>query len=277
MDFLLPVLNVLYVPLDWVLGWTARLPAAWAIAVVGVISGLAVMLFQKYASRQAVLGQCKADLRLLKLRIKAAKQAGDREAVQRLTMLLRRISGKYMWGALKPALWTVPLIGVVALWCGSRLGYVPVRPGDTLTVTAHFEDRAAGFAHVVPGAGLAPLGSAIAPVGTPQPAQARWEVRAAVEGRFPLRVRYADRTYEVDVPVAARGGRPPEPVTVFAEATPTQDQLQAVELSLRPSVTCRMVPFLPAYGWNLDLQWASLYLWVALACAIVLRFALRIQ
>jgi uncharacterized membrane protein (DUF106 family) len=277
MDVLIPVLNVLYVPLDWVLGWSARLPAAWAVGVVGVISGAAVMVFQKYASRQSLLKKCKDDLRLLKLRIRAARQADDREAVARLSGLVRRISGTYMGGALKPALWTVPIIGVVALWCGSRLGFHPIRPGDVFKVTAHFEDRAAGFAHLVPVDGLVPQGPAIAAVGSPQAAQASWEVRAAAEGLLALRVRYADRTHDVAIPVAARGGRPPEPVTVFADATPGQDRLQAVELGLRPSVRCRLVPFLPEAGWNPDLQWAGLYLWGALVCAVALRLALKIQ
>lgn len=277
METLFAVIRVFYPPLDLLLGWVACFPAFWAVTAVGVISGVAVILFQKYFSRQAFLAQCKADLQLLKRRVKDAKRHGDRETAQRLQGLIGRISGKYMAGALKPALWTVPLIGIVALWTGDRLGFHPVRPGDTLKVVAHFEDGASGFAHVVPSEGLPPVGPAIAAVEVPADAagrQARWQVRAAAEGSFPFRVRHADRTYEVKIAV---GGRPPGLVKVFNDSTPDQDRLQALEFDLKPTIQCRLVPFLPARDWNPDLQWASLYIWVALACALVLRFALRVQ
>jgi uncharacterized membrane protein (DUF106 family) len=263
---LLPLLEALYLPCDWILGWTSLLGPVWGVVAVGAVSGVAVMVFQKYASRQKELAQCKADLRILKDRSRKAKESGDRETAGRLGGLIGRISAKYMWGALKPALWTVPLIGVVALWCGSRLGFLPIRPGDAVEVVAHFEDGAGGFAHVVPGDGLRPAGPAIA---APQAGEARWAVLAEKEGDHRLRVRHADRTYEVLVPVAARGGRPPEPVTVFNRETPRRDQLQAVELKLAPGM--------PEAWWNLTIQWAGLYLGVALLVALPLRFALGIQ
>jgi hypothetical protein len=265
------ILEVLYAPLDLVLGWTAYLPAAWAVAVVGAVSGAAVMALQKYASRQALLARCKEDLRFLKARLREARLRGAEAAASaaRAAALMRRISGKYLWGALKPALWSVPVVGLVALWCGARRGWEPVRPGEALEVVAHFEDRAGGFAHLVPCEGLRPEGAAVAPVGAPRAGQASWTVRAEREGRFPLVVRYADRSYEVALPVAARGGRPPDPVAVFHESTPGQDQLQAIELRLRPSMG-------PAW-WNLGLGWVGLYFAVALLVAIPLRFALRVQ
>ncbi len=263
---LLPLLGALYVPCDWLLGWTFPLGPVWGVVAVGVVSGAAVMVLQKVASRQRLLGQCKADLRLLKQRARAAE---DRAAAARLRGLIARISAKYMWGALKPALWTVPIIGVVALWCGSRLGFLPLRPGDTVEVVAHFEDGAAHFAHVIPSEGLQPVGPAIAAVGTPKAGEARWRVRAEKEGAHVLRVRHAGRTYGVSLPVAARGGRPPEPVTVFNRETPGQDQLQAVELKLAPGM--------PEAWWNLRLQWGGLYLAVALLVALPLRFLMKIQ
>lgn len=266
------ILAVLYFPFDILLGWLGYLPPVVSISLAGVLSGVAVMLFQKHASRQDLLAQCKADLKLLKQKAKAARQAGDPDTARRLQGLIGRISGKYMGGALKPALWTVPLIGIVALWVGARLGFLPVRPGDVVEVVAHFEDGATGFAHVVPHEGLRPAGAAIARVEIPQGAlgpQASWKVRAGSEGAFPLRLRHADRTYEVPIQVLKRGGRSPEPVTVFNTATATQDQLQAVELKLAPS--------LPPAWWNLTFQWAGLYLAVALVVALILRFAWRIQ
>jgi uncharacterized membrane protein (DUF106 family) len=262
-NLLQPVLGLLYVPLDWVLGWASLLPPVWAIAAVGAVSGVAVMILQKFASRQERLSRCKSDLKLLKERAKKAKESGDLETAKRLQGLVGRISASYMGGSLKPALWSVPIVGVVALWCGSRLGYLPIRPGDEIAVVGHFEERAAGFAHVVPNEGVRPAGPAIAAV---QGGEAKWTLKAGNAGTWPLIVRHEGRSGEVTFPV---GGRPPEPVTVFATSTPGQDALQAVELRLKDS--------LPPAWWNLRLQWGGWYLITALLVALPLRFLLRIQ
>ncbi len=266
LDVLGALLGALYVPLDVLLGWASRFPPAAAIGIVGVLSGLGVTLLQKFASRQSLLARCRADLRLLKARVKAAKASGDRETAARVQGLVGRISGKYMWGALKPALWSVPVIGIVALWCGSRLGFLPIRPGEEFGVTAHFEDGASGFAHVVPIEGLESQGPAIARV---QAGKAEWTIKAVTEGTHALLVRHAGRTHEVALPVAHRGGRPPEPVTVFQRESPTGDRLQAVEIRLRDS--------LPPAWWNLTFQWGGWYILTALVVALALRRPLGVQ
>jgi len=289
---LLPVLGVLYVPCDWVLGWTERFSPFVAITIVGVISALAIILVQKYGSDQTFLGACKADLKFLKKRMKEAKRGAayysddgenitidpsslspaNLDILTRARALSGRIGGKYMWASLKPALWTVPLIGVIGLWTGSRLGYVPIRPGQEIAVAAHFEDQAKGFAYVLPTEGLRPVTAPIAAIEIPQDGgglQARWKLRAEKEGDHRLTVRGAGRSYDVTIPVAAKGGRPPEPVTVLNDLTPGQDQLQAVEIKLADS--------LPAAWWNLKMQWGGLYLIVAVGMALVLRSLLGVH
>jgi hypothetical protein len=41
---LVPVLDVLYIPCDWILGATSRLPPIASITIVGVLSGVAMAL-----------------------------------------------------------------------------------------------------------------------------------------------------------------------------------------------------------------------------------------
>src|SRR5262249_32819207 len=147
---LVPALNVLYVPCDWVLGWTEHFPPVVSITVVSVISGVAMVLVLKYASDQKFLGQAKADLALLKAKMRVAKQSRDADALARARSLSGRIGGKFMGASLKPSLWTVPIMAVLGLWTGSRLGYLPIHTGDEFSVVAHFEDNAKGFAYVQP-------------------------------------------------------------------------------------------------------------------------------
>jgi uncharacterized membrane protein (DUF106 family) len=259
-------LDVLYSVCDLLFGWSALFGPTAALVVVGVLSGLAVILFQKYASDQDLLGRCKADLKVLKARIKDAKAAGDLEGARRLQGLSGRVGGKYMWAALKPALWTVPIIGVVGLWAGARFAYLAPRTGESLKVVAHFEDAAEGYAHVVPGPEFAVEGPAIAAV---EPAsggkEAVWTLKPLRDGERTLKVRHGGRSYALPIPST----RPPELVTVFERQSPRQDRLQAVELKLKDS--------LPAAWWNFWLQWGGLYLLAALVVALLLRRLLRVQ
>ena len=264
------LLDVLYAPCDLLFGWTSIFGPIVALTVVGVLSGLAVIFFQKYASNQDLLGRCKEDLKILKARMKESKAAGDVEGARRLQGLSGRIGGKYMWAALKPALWTVPIIGIVGLWAGARLGYLPLRPGEPLQVVAHFEDAAEGYAHVVTGGAFSVDGPAIAAAALQDGSrQATWTVKALEAGDQTLKIRHGGRSYDVPIPVRARGGRPPELVTVFQEGSPRQDRLQAVELKLADSV--------PSAWWNLWLQWGGLYLLAAMVVALALRRVMKVQ
>jgi uncharacterized membrane protein (DUF106 family) len=263
------VLDALYAVCDLLLGWTALFGPAGAIVIVGVLSGVAVILFQKYASRQDLLARCKADLKQLKPRIRAAKRAGDAETAKRLLALQGRIGGKYMGAALKPALWTVPIIGIIGLWTGARFAYAPVRPGDEVAVVAHFEDAAAGYAHVVPDAALRTTSPSISAVDVPEGAagrESRWTVRADAAGDAVLSLRHAGETVRIPFPV---GRRAPDAVVLVRSASPGQDRMQAVEIKLRDSV--------PSAWWNVWLQWGGLYLLAALVVALALRRLLNVQ
>jgi uncharacterized membrane protein (DUF106 family) len=269
---LVPVLDVLYIPCDWILGATSHLPPIASITIVGVISGVAMALVLKYCSDQKFLGQAKADLNLLKQKMKAAKKAKDTDGLARARALSGRIGGKFMGASLKPSLWTVPIMAVLGLWTGSRLGYLPIRPGEEVVVKAHFEDNAKGFAYVVPGDRVKGVDPLIAHIEIPADGdglQARWKLRAEAEGNATLTIRHDDRAYSIPFPVARSGGRPPEPVTTLNGPSKMHDQLQAVEIKLTPS--------LPEAWWNLTWQWGGLYMLVTLAVALGLRYLLKIN
>jgi hypothetical protein len=177
-----------------------------------------------------------------------------------------------MIAALKPSMWTVPLIGVIGLWTGSRLGFLPVHVNDEVEVVAHFEDNAKGFAYVVPDETLRLAGTLIAPVEVPADGgglQARFKVKAGAAGSTTLRIHHAGTIYPVDWSVSEKAGHPPEPVTTVGKPSAAQDRLQAVEFKL--------VPSLKEAWWNLWLQWGGLYLLVAMAIAFPLRTILKVN
>ena len=269
---LIPLLNVLYHPCDWLLGWVENFSPVVAISVVGVISGVLVIAVQKFGSDQKFLGRAKADLELLKARMKEAKQAKDEDALGRARALSGRIGGKYMLAALKPSLWTVPLIGIIGLWTGSRLGYLPLRLDDEVAVVAHFEDNAKGFACIAPDDVVHWRGTLIAPIEVPADGgglQARWKLQPCADGASDVRIHYGGATFAVPITISRKGGHPPEPVTSVGRPSPGQDQLQAIEFKLVPSVK--------EAWWNLWLQWGGLYLIVAMAVAFPLRTLLKVH
>lgn len=269
---LTPILNVLYVPCDWVLGWVGYFPPLVSISIVGIVSGIAVIAVQKWGSNQTYMGKAKADLAFLKKRMKAAKHAKDEDALTRARGLSGRIGGKYMIAALKPSMWTVPLIGVIGLWTGSRLGFLPIHPNDEVSIVAHFEDNAKGFAYIVPDQTLRWEGTLIAPIEVMPEGdglQARWTLKPGAEGRGDLRIHHGGSTVAVPVAVAGKGGHPPEPVTTVGAPSPSQDRLQAIEFKL--------VPSLKEAWWNLWLQWGGLYLLVAMGVAFPLRTILKVN
>lgn len=269
---LTPLLGVLYVPCDWVLGWVERFSPVVSISIVGLISGFAVIAVQKWGSNQKYMGKAKADLDLLKLKMKAAKQAKDEDALARARGLSSKIGGKYMVAALKPSLWTVPLIGVIGLWTGSRLGFLPLHPSDEISVVAHFEDNAKGFPYIEPNDDLQLSGTPISPIEIPADGgglQARWKIKAERAGESRLTIVYDGNPYPVPLLVAEKGGHPPEPVTTVGKPTPAQDRLQAIEFKLAPSVK--------EAWWNLWLQWGGLYLLAAMVTAFPLRYILKVN
>jgi hypothetical protein len=218
------------------------------------------------------MGKAKADLDLLKLKMNTAKQAKDEDALARARGLSSKIGGKYMVAALKPSLWTVPLIGVIGLWTGSRLGFLPLHPSDEISVVAHFEDNAKGFPYIAPNDDLHLSGTLISPIEIPADGgglQARWKLKAERAGESRLTIVHDGNSYPVPLPVAEKGGRPPEPVTTVGKPTPAQDRLLAIEFKLTPSVK--------EAWWNLWLQWGGLYLLAAMVTAFPLRYILKVN
>jgi len=164
MSALVAFVNLLFVPLDVLLGWLTLLGSLGALIAVGAITGFAVNLFQKYGSNQQLLGRRREDLKTLKALTRSAKDSKDDAKSARLMSLTSLISSKYALESLKPALYSIPPLCVLAMWVGARLTHEPVRPNDTVEVIGTFEDGASGFAYIIPNENLVTVGPVIVPV-----------------------------------------------------------------------------------------------------------------
>jgi hypothetical protein len=238
------------IALDLLLGWTARLGPVGAWLALAALSGFAVMLVQKKASRQSLLARCRRDLRRLKERLRASTDPAER---LRLRGLSSSIAGRYVLQSLKPAWISVPLLAVVAVWGAARLSCAPLRPDEIFTVRARFAEGSEGFAHLLPGPGLELAGPAISAV-----PGASWDLRAPQPGFYELQVRHSGRTSALRIRV---GHLAPDPLIEFDG--------HALEVLLAPAVE-------PAW-WNAGLGWPGLYLLVATLCALAFRRILGVR
>jgi len=164
MSVLVSIVKVLFVPLDLALGWLTLLGSLGALIAVGALTGFAVNLFQKYCSNQNLLGRRREDLKKLKTLVRDAKASKNEEKAARLLGLTSLISSKYALESLKPALYSVPPLCVLAMWVGARLNHEPVRPNENVEVIATFEDGASGFAYIIPNENVVLTSPAIVPV-----------------------------------------------------------------------------------------------------------------
>ena len=149
-EFLVPAVMFFYPVCDWTMGWMINMGPVLGMVAVGAVTGVGMNVFLKFCSNQDLLGRCKADLNKIKKATGEAKKAKDEDEQARLMNLSKRISGKYMWASMKPAMITVPPIVVMAMWAGSRMGFMPLRPDEPVKVIAYFEDDAGGYASLLP-------------------------------------------------------------------------------------------------------------------------------
>lgn len=309
--FILPLIKLLYIPCDLLLGWTLYLGPIGALVAIGAVTGLLVNLFQKYCSNQTLLGQRKADLDKLKLLSKDAKQTGDKDKVVRLRGLTGRISTKYAFESMKPALWSVPPMCVVAMWAGERMSFQPVRPGEVVEVVAHFEDGASGFSHIVPHDGIAIVGPAIAAIEMPkraEPARADQKIAAPAlpangnVTQVPVKDAHAPAEKSPEehagpqahwrvhaekegrYALRVRHGEDPYEMALPVFKSGGYPPERAVVYRMESLTHDRLLALefklrdsIPSAWWNLTLQWMGVYLLAAVVFGVSLRRVMGIQ
>ncbi len=308
-----PVVAPLYPVCDFLLGWTTRLGGVWGVVVVGLLTGLGVNLFQKFFSRQKLLGKCKADLKKLKKFTAEAKKAGNDERVTQLMNVSKRVSGKYMWGSLKPAIFTVPPVLVICMWTWVRLGFDPVGPDKEIEVVACFENEARGYATMLASRDdVEIIGGRVAPitkwVETPKEKKKRAEAAKRAKDDGPV-VLWKPWTWFNATPLPDRGLEAHWRVRAKREGEhkitiryPTEEGMKSCEIDFpafkgksKPPEFITYLVFdtpgmdhmqtvqfdlkdsMPADWWNLWFQWMGLYILVAIASGVGFRFLFRVN
>jgi uncharacterized membrane protein (DUF106 family) len=315
-EFLNPAVAWFYPFCDWILLWLTKLGGIGGIVVVGIITGVGVNIFQKFFSNQKLLGKCKADLDKLKVIIAAAKKAGDEDRLARAMRVSGRVSGKSVWASIKPALWTVPPVVVIAMWAGSRLGFVPIKPGQDIRVTACFENEARGHVTLIAPEGVEVVGGPVAPIvkyaendkekkereaqaARANAANNKWGIfslwkpwtwfnpqplpERGMEAHWVIRAKQAG-DYKLQFRYPTEDGYAVENIDFPVHDGPGRPP-EAFNLLVFDTPTLDHMQVLqfdipesmPVAWWNLWFTWMGLYCLVAVGCGVAFRYILRVN
>ncbi len=240
--------------MDYVLGWTLLLPRDLTLFVVAILTSAILAFVRLLCTDQDWLKRAAGDRKRLRVLIRQTRRAGEKEARKRYKATMTLIKVKSLKFELKPLLWAIVPVALLATWCFARLAYHPPRAGEPLEVKAYLPISAIGRpVHLVPQEGVVIEGDCLQPVGKDRPlpvnglwdafnARTRaffgidaplegvavWRIRpAARPGGHTLKVRYGGRTYDKQLLV---GGRRYAPAVTACSDGP----VQCIELAMEP-------------------------------------------
>lgn len=264
---------------DPLLGWMLLLPRDVALIVVALLTALVLTLVRIVTTDQSYLAQCKADKKQLKTLMREARRRKDKDALQRHRKTLGQIGGRQMLAEGWPLLASIVPIALLATWAFARLAFLPIAPGEVVTVNAYFPmPRIGERIHMLPEEGLAaedgwlqrirPVKEGDFAMGI-YDAMASWDVRPELrEEPYELEIRFGGDTLEM--PLVADGQRYAPPIKFVDD--PRVEALTVDLTEYRPFFG--VVPGVPM----LMLQpWIVGYLLIVLPLAFVLKPVLRVQ
>lgn len=293
--------NAIVSGMDYVVGWLLRLPNDLALILLAVMTSLIMVMIRKWATDQDFLRRCNADRKRQGKLIKQAKAAHDKQAVKRHKDVVTQIKMRATKYELKPLLFSLIPVALLATWGFGRLGFHPPKAGDELTVRAYLPTLAIGtrYPYLDPVAGLEALPTRPGQVSgwvqevvkdTEDPkggGVAIWKIRGQASPKpYLLRMPYEHKVYKRELLI----GQPTysEPLAVVG------DPPVVMEVPLQPRKLFGVVPGfiellrdmrLPAVwsavGWSFPQAeflppWVMAYLLIAIPLVSVLKWVLRI-
>ncbi len=267
--------------MDYVLGWSLHLPHVAILALLAVCTAVVLTGVRKFTTNQDLLGRAKADKARLKVLMRAAKQAGDKEAVKRYRATNGEIGAVGMKAELLPLAASLIPIALLATWAFSRIGYEPPLGGEPVTIKAYFATSEIGnLVHIVPPAGLEAKSGWIQKIGEDKDAGgkvagglATWQVRATGGGgSFVLPVRYKGETFEKALLID--GYKYAEPVQAYEKAGGEKAACEAIQIDLPEYKPLGIVPGFSKIGLP---PWIIGYLILVIPLSFLLKPVLRIH
>ena len=110
---------------DLLLGWLLYFPPTAAVAVLGILTCLLMMLVRRWTTNQDLLARAHADRRRLRVLMREARVAGDKNAARRYRTTNGEIALKLVRAEGKPLLAALLPLVLIGTWGWYRLRYLP--------------------------------------------------------------------------------------------------------------------------------------------------------
>jgi uncharacterized membrane protein (DUF106 family) len=273
----MPALTVVNAMLDRVFDLLLRplghLPILVSLAVVSLVTAIAILLVVRAASNQQAMAAVKRQMYadLLEMRL----FNDDLRAMWRAQWSMLQHNGRYLRLSLVPVLWTFVPLALVLTQLQFHFGYAEVGVGEPVLVTAVLKSRGD-----LPDAVLeVPRGVRLdsAAIRFPALQQVVWRVVADTSGEFVLAVRAGGATYEKTLCISGGLARR-SPVRPAARMV---DQLQyPSETPLPDSASLASIGVayadrpIDVIGWQVP--WFVAYVALSFAFALALKKPLRV-
>lgn len=259
--------DLLFHPLQWA-------DPRYALLAVSALSGLAIVAAFRYTANGDEIRRVKDRLQahLLALRLFADAPG----VVLRAQGRLLRSTLAYLWLSLPPLLvMLVPMLALVGQ-VDLRLGWLPVRPGESVVLTGRVADPDALrrlSLHLPPGLTLA-----VPPVRSVLEQTVSWRIETERAGDFAVQVALDDRIVGKDLTVAThlarvsplrvRGGLLERVLHPAEPPLPPDTPLEAIAVGYRRRVL--------DFG-LFESEWLSPFLALSLLAGLVAKTALRVE
>ncbi len=235
--------------------------SAYLIVGVSIVLSLVITLIYKWMTDQTVMKSLKEDIKQHQNEMK--KNRDNPKKVMQIQKQAMEKNMKYMMKSMKPTIVTfIPLILVFG-WLNAHFTYNPVQPGMPFSVTATFQNGAAGTAQMVPMDNMTIIGNATQQI---VDGKAVWTLKGDTAGTYLLEIDYNGSSYTKEVQISDSHNYA-SPSKNFGE-----DKIKSVELGMT-----KLRVFgdsFSLFGWYPG--WLGVYIIVSLVSSMGLRKLMKL-
>ncbi len=140
MAFLDPIFNPLLMPL-------LNMSPFWGIVIISFVISLIITVVYKFATNQELMKSLKEKQKEYQQRIKELRN--NPEEMMKVQKEAMKQNMEYMKHSFKPTLITMLPIILIFGWMSGHLGFEPISPGETYSVTAIFKEGVTGESELI--------------------------------------------------------------------------------------------------------------------------------
>ncbi|MEM3373760.1 MAG: EMC3/TMCO1 family protein [Candidatus Woesearchaeota archaeon] len=256
------------------LNWLLNINPALSILFISFILSLIITLVNKFLTNQKLMKEIREEQ--IKLQKEIRTEKNNPKKLSKINTRLMEINFKYMNESMKATLFTLIPFWLVFAWLNSHMGYYPIQPNTTFSITVEFEETAKGNAEIILNNNLKLINdeSNIKEVKK----TISWQILALEKGIQKIQINYKNKTYEKEVLITTQ--REYLPIeTNFKKCflfSCNTDGLNKIIINQEKIIPLKNVPILGSIPWINGFGWLGTYLLFSIFFTILLRKLLNV-